>query len=75
MKNVTIAIDEQTLAAGREYARAHRTSLNHIIRELLERTVISSARASWADEFLALAAKAGGNSGGRKWKREDLYRA
>ena len=75
MKNVTLAIDEQTLAAGREYARAHHTSLNNMIRQMLKRMVVREARANWADEFLAVAAKAGGDSHGRKWKREDLYRA
>ena len=75
MKNVTIAIDEETLAASREYARAHHTSLNNMIRDLLERTVVTEARATWADEFLELAVKAGGDSHGKKWKREDLYRA
>lgn len=74
MKNVTIAIDEQTLEAGRAYARAHHTSLNRMIRDLLRRTVLKESRATWADEFLKLAAEAGGDSRGRKWKREDLYR-
>jgi plasmid stability protein len=75
MRNVTIALDEQTLAAGREYASAHHTSLNSLIRELLQRTVVRESRATWADEFLELAAKAGGDSQGRQWKRKDLYRA
>lgn len=74
MKNVTIALDEQTLEAGREYASAHHTSLNNLIRDLLRRTVVRKSRAAWADEFLDLAAKAGGDSHGRSWKREDLYR-
>lgn len=74
MKNVTLAIDERTLEAGRAYARAHHTSLNSLIRELLKRTVVRESRQTWADEFLALAAKAGGNSRGKAWKREDLYR-
>ena len=74
MKNVTIAIDEETLEAGREYARAHHTTLNGMIRELLRRTVINDSRATWADEFLELAETAGGDSKGKKWKREDLHR-
>jgi len=74
MRNVTIALDEQTLEAGREYASAHHTSLNNLIRELLRRTVVGKSRATWADEFLELAAKSGGDSHGRRWKREDLYR-
>jgi hypothetical protein len=75
MKNVTLAIDEETLAAGREYAREHRTSINRIIRELLRRTVSKGSATTWPDEFLELAAQAGGDSRGAKWKREDLHRA
>ncbi len=75
MKNVTLAIDEQTLMAGREYARAHHTTLNDMIRQMLKRTVVREARAVWADDFLSLAAKAGGDSQGRTWTREDLHRA
>ena len=75
MKNVTLAIDEATLAAGREYARAHHTSFNNMIRQLLKRTVVRETQAIWADEYLALASKAGGNSRGKTWNREDLHRA
>ena len=74
MKNVTLSIDEATLEAGREYARAHHTSLNQMIRELLRRAVVRESRATWADEFLEAAARAGGDSRGKKWTREDLYR-
>jgi hypothetical protein len=75
MKNVTLAVDEQILTAGREYARAHHTSLNGLIRDLLKRTVVRETPATWADDFLELASKAEGDSRGRKWKRTDLYRA
>ena len=74
MKNVTIAIDEQTLEAGRKYAHAHHTSLNGLIRELLQRTVVRESQATWADDFLELADKAGGDSHGQRWKRAELYR-
>lgn len=74
MKNVTIAIDEKLLDAGRAYARAHNTSLNNIIRESLRRTVVKETRATWAGEFLDVADKVRGDSRGKKWKREDLYR-
>lgn len=74
MKNVTIALDENLLAAGRAYARAHSTSLNNIIRESLQRTLAKESRPTWAREFLAEADKIQGDSRGKKWKREDLYR-
>ncbi|MBN1675912.1 MAG: hypothetical protein JXR37_33015 [Kiritimatiellae bacterium] len=75
MKNVTIAIDEKTLAAGREYARKHRTSLNKLIRQLLERTVLPQRSESWVEEFFRLADQAEGDSRGKRWTREDVYDA
>lgn len=74
MKNVTIALDEDVLKAGREYARAHHTSLNNLIRRLLERTVMRRQEEGAWDRFFELADKAGGDSKGKRWKREDLYR-
>ena len=74
MKNVTLAMDEDLLEAGRAYARAPNTSLNNLIRESLRRTVIKEARATWAGEFLAVADKVKGDSRGKTWKREELYR-
>lgn len=74
MKNVTIALDEEVLKAGREYARKHHTSLNNLIRDLLERIVVRRpAKGAW-DELFALADKARGNSKGKRWTREELYR-
>ena len=73
MKNITIAIDEKTLAAGREYARQHKTSLNKLIRQLLERAVMRQGAASWTEDFFRLADEAKGNSRGKRWRREDLY--
>ena len=73
MKNVTIAIDECTLAAGREYARAHHTSLNALLRQLLQRTVTRQSSPSWTEDLFKLADRAGGRSHGKRWKRDDLY--
>lgn len=73
MKNVTIAIDEGTLAAGREYARSHHTSLNALLRRLLEQTVRGPVSASWTEDLFKRADGARGRSRGRKWRREDLY--
>ncbi|MFO7871671.1 MAG: DUF6364 family protein [Kiritimatiellia bacterium] len=73
MKNVTIALDEDVVNAGREYARQHHTSLNNMIRELLERTVMRKSNESACEKFFELADKAGGDSRGWRWNREELY--
>jgi hypothetical protein len=72
MPNVTISLDEDVLRAGRDYARAHNISLNALIRELLEHRVRRS-NAAWIDACFDRMDHAAVNSGGRDWKRADLY--
>jgi len=72
MPNITISIDEKLLKNGREYAKKHHTSMNALIRNLLERTLrVDSSR--WIDECFALMDRANVRSKGKRWKREDLY--
>lgn len=42
MKNITLALDEQTLAAGRAYAQRHGTTLNSLVRDLLRRATVDA---------------------------------
>ena len=72
MPNVTIAIDDNLLVKGRNYAQKHNTSLNRLIRNLLIQTVMEEKR-NWLDECFKLIDKAKGNSQGKKWRREELY--
>ena len=73
MPNVTISLDEQLHKASREYARRHNTSLNALIRELLERRVSMSKKAK-LEELFELADRVGGHSRGWKWNREEIQR-
>ena len=71
MRNVTLAMDEQLIERGREYARRRGMSFNALIREQLHKLV--HQQSDWtAETFRAMDAAAGG-SGGRKWRRSDLY--
>lgn len=72
MKNITLSIDEKTLDAGRSYARAHQTSLNALIRDLLRRTVEQDPEIS-TGELIRLAKSHAGDSKGWKWNREEIY--
>ena len=74
MPNITISLDEELLKSGRRYAQAHQTSLNALIRKLLEQTVKLQTD-DWLEESFRLMDRAGGNSKGRKWNRKDLYDA
>jgi hypothetical protein len=73
MPNITISLDEELLKTGRRYAEKHRTSMNALIRKLLEQTVRSQSD-DWLEECFRLMDRAGGNSEGRKWHREELYK-
>ena len=74
MPNITISLDEELLKSGRRYAEEHQTSINALIRKLLEQTVRFQSD-DWLEECFNLMDRANGNSEGRKWKREDLYNA
>lgn len=72
VKNITLAIDEETLAAGRAYAERHQTTLNALVRDLLAKTVHSD-RAATATEMFRLMDAAPGRSKGKRWTRDDLH--
>lgn len=72
MPNITLAIDEEILAAGRAYADRHHTTLNALVRDLLARTVTRD-RAASVEEMFRLMDEAPGHSGGRRWTRADLH--
>lgn len=73
MKNITISIDEDTLKSGRNYAKRHKMSLNALIRKLLKQNV-STESTQWLTEAFALMDRAGADSQGKRWRREDLHR-
>ena len=72
MKNITLALDDEVLEAGREYAQRHQTTLNALVRDLLVKTVVADRQGSVHEMFRLMDAYPG-NSKGRRWKREDLY--
>ena len=74
MPNITISLDEELLKSGRLYAQKHQTSMNALIRKLLEQTVRFQSD-DWLEECFRLMDRAGGNSEGHKWNREELYNA
>ena len=74
MQNITLSADPHLIAAGRKYAKKNHTSLNALIRTLLERTVTEAKHPDWLDALYEKMDATPGDSKGRKWKREDLYR-
>ena len=72
MPNITISLDEDLLKSGRRYAEKHQTSLNALIRTLLEQSVRPQSK-NWLEECFQLMDRTNVNSKGRKWRREELY--
>lgn len=74
MKNITLAVDEKTLAAVRRYAAANKTTVNALVREALG-SIAKRGRSSekaW-DALFDLTDKEGAEVGERTWTRDDLY--
>ncbi len=72
MKDITLALDEEILEAGRIYASRHETTLKALVRQLLVRTVVADRHAVVAEMFRLMDAYPG-NSDGLGWAREELY--
>lgn len=72
MKNITLALDEDTLDAGRAYAQRHDTTLNALVRELLVKTVVADREAAVREMFRLMDAHPG-KIAGKRWTRDDLY--
>jgi len=72
MRNITLAIDDETLEAGRAYAQRHQITLNALVRALLSKTVVADRQAAIDEMFRLMDAHPGSSKGGR-WTREDLY--
>jgi hypothetical protein len=73
MRNITLAIDEETLGLGREYAKRHNMSFNALVRASLEKTVRHSSE-DWLGEMFKDMDRENVNSKGKKWTRDELYR-
>ncbi|MFL6259860.1 MAG: DUF6364 family protein [Thermoanaerobaculia bacterium] len=70
--NVTLSIDDQTLARARQLAQQRGTSLNQMIRDYLD-SLTASDPAQVVAELRRLWQEEEGDSGGWKWNREELY--
>ncbi|NJM34038.1 MAG: hypothetical protein HC850_04235 [Rhodomicrobium sp.] len=75
MKNITLAVNEEVLAAVRKYAAARDTTVNALVRDYLTRLATFEDRAAKARQELVRLSEA---SDGRlesdwTWNREDMY--
>ena len=69
--NITLSIDEKTVAEARKVAAAMGKSLNQLIREDLERLTKKQSRDQDLEELMSLGGR--GNSRGWKFERDELH--
>ena len=70
MKNVTLSIPDDLLAKSREYALAHNTSLNQMIRDMLTSFV---QKRSTVEKLLEKSDTFSVDTGTYKWNRDEIY--
>lgn len=74
MKNITLAVDEELLAAARLYAARRGTTLNALVREYLTQVATGDSRIAKAKaEIRAMSGSSGLAVGERNWRRDDLH--
>ena len=73
MRKITLVLDEETVRAGRAYARRHNMTLSSLIRKLLRQATSVDSKER-IQECFALMDKARARPVVGKWRREELYR-
>ena len=72
--NITLSADTELIKKGREYASAHNTSLNQLIRDYLLKITGECEAEKAAEEFVRIASTMPGTSDSEfKFSRDALY--
>ena len=74
MKNVTLALDEETLREARRIAAERSTTVNALVREFLERLTARESQARKARHRIAeLCRDSTAEVGEGRWSRDELH--
>ena len=74
MKNITLSVDENVLAAARRHAAERDSSVNALVRDYLTKLAAHENRADRARTRLRqLSGQSTGRLGKKAWSREDLH--
>jgi hypothetical protein len=74
MKNITLAVDEDVLAAVRKYAAEPNSSVNALVRDYLTNLAAQEDRVRHARTRLReLSAKSPGSLDPKVWTRDELH--
>lgn len=69
--NITLSVDERTVAHARQRAEALGTSLNQMIRDYLENLAGDDDPEAWIEEFTRLSGR--GHSNGWRFNRDEIH--
>jgi hypothetical protein len=69
--NITLSVDEKTVARARKRAEAMGRSLNQVIREYLQKLAGGDDAERWIEEFERLSGT--GNSHGQRFNRDQTH--
>lgn len=73
MKNITLAVEDATLEQARDYAVAHNTTVNQMVRDFLKAKTAPSSSRSPIEESFRLADKARWSRRAWQWHRDAIY--
>jgi Ribbon-helix-helix protein, copG family len=74
MKNITLSVEDEVLAAVRRHAAERNSTVNALVREYMTNLAAHRDRASRARARLRqLSGKSQGRLGKKTWTREDLH--
>ena len=75
MKNITLSAPDDMIERARDYAKAHNTTLNQLMRDYLKQCIEQFERESAADEFLRVTERCASQpEAGWRFNREEIYR-
>ncbi len=72
MSNITLSVPDDLLKESRQYAQKHNTSLNALVRNLLEKIISRKKKGLLKSSFDAVD-RSPVSSKGKKWTRDELY--
>jgi hypothetical protein len=74
MKNITLSVDEDVLAAVRKHAAERNCSVNSLVRDYLTSLAARDNRVNVArSRMRRLSERSGGKLGQKTWTRDDLH--
>jgi hypothetical protein len=71
--NVTLSVDDEILARAQELASRRGTSLDQLVRDYIQELATNLSTGEMIAELDSLWSTSAGDSGGKRWTREELH--